>query len=343
MAYSVRELNLAKDGEVLSKFLREHMGPRCTLERSRWLGENPDGLMRAWALHLPDASTFAGVAAAIPRRVRVAGRTLVCYQLADFALSPEHRSLGPAVLLQRACLEAVVTAESPFCFDFPSRTMVAVHRRCGVDVTGGLLRLAKPLRVDRKVRSVIANEHLARVVSIPGNWALRLSDIFRRAGSGGVGYGEPEFPGEFNLLGEKVGSGADVVGCRTAEYLEWRYQRSPLDKFDLLTIRDGGRLLGYGVVRVSAGDATIMEHEVVDDSLRPRLLSAIVERTRDCGIVTLSCSELEGSSWLPVLRRLGFRERESAPFVVHASADWEWSTTVRDPARWYVTLGDGEL
>ena len=67
---------------------------------------NPDGPARAW-LAEDDGGEAVGVAAAFPRRVWIEGREHTCWNLGDFAIRPDHRSLGPAVRLQRAAVAAV--------------------------------------------------------------------------------------------------------------------------------------------------------------------------------------------------------------------------------------------
>ena len=53
--------------------------------------------------------------------------------------------------------------------------MVAVYKRLGFSVTGKMLRLAKPLRVDRKVKDIMKNRAARRVVSSVGNTFLKLA------------------------------------------------------------------------------------------------------------------------------------------------------------------------
>ena len=51
--------------------------------------------------------------------------------------------------------------------------MVAVYKRLGFSVTGKMLRLAKPLRVDRKVKEMVKNAAAQRVVASVGNALLK--------------------------------------------------------------------------------------------------------------------------------------------------------------------------
>ena len=71
-----------------------------------------------------------GVAAAGPRRMLREGAAIEAGVLVDLAVLPEHRSLGPALLLQQALIEA---ADSRFelLYGFPNPKAVPVFKRVG--------------------------------------------------------------------------------------------------------------------------------------------------------------------------------------------------------------------
>src|SRR5262249_4887595 len=85
-----------------------------------------------------------------PRLMWVGGRKVMCGQVGDFAISASHRSLGPAVLLQRATFQPVDQRMLEFCYDCPPHAAgMATFRRLGVQPNCAVARFVLPLRVDR--------------------------------------------------------------------------------------------------------------------------------------------------------------------------------------------------
>ena len=70
--------------------------------------------------------------------------------LGDFCVSDRHRSLGPALKLQRSCLDLAADAGTPFCYDFPSRAMMTVYQRLRIAPRGQMRRLVKLLRIEQQ-------------------------------------------------------------------------------------------------------------------------------------------------------------------------------------------------
>jgi hypothetical protein len=125
-----------------------------------------------------------GVSSAFPRRLHLGNRRIDAWVLGDFCVAKAHRSLGPAVTLQRAAFDAVERGEVGAFYDFPSRTMIGVYRRMGVSTGGDLVRLVRPLRIDRAMDERIPSRVLARGMSILGNAALSSRDrLQQRAAS----------------------------------------------------------------------------------------------------------------------------------------------------------------
>src|SRR5262245_49551704 len=154
MKIAIRPANLKSDREAIIEVLSRFLTPLSDERRLSWLYENnPAGTARAWFAN--SETETIGMAAAFPRRVYVADREGVSWVLGDFCISGTYRSLGPALQLQRVCLAAAEKEGVLFCYDFPSASMLAVYKRLGFNMTGEMLRLAKPLRVDRKVKDLV--------------------------------------------------------------------------------------------------------------------------------------------------------------------------------------------
>src|SRR3989442_1466729 len=134
MAIKVRDADLQTDRNELIQFLRENLTEQSDALRFDWLYlQNPNGPARAWMAIDEASGRTVGVAGAFPRTVCLNGRTRRAYVLGDFRIAPECRSLGPALSLQRACLNDIRSNEYSVWLDFPSDRMVAIYRRLGIE------------------------------------------------------------------------------------------------------------------------------------------------------------------------------------------------------------------
>jgi len=72
--------------------------------------------------------------------------------LGDFCFGERFRSLGPALQLQRACLESLAQEPNAFTYDFPSQSMMAIYKRIGIAQSGSLVRWPSLLKRKAKLK-----------------------------------------------------------------------------------------------------------------------------------------------------------------------------------------------
>src|ERR1039458_1291500 len=167
MTISVRPARYESDGQELVDVLQMNLPYRPHARFFQWLyRKNPEGEALAWVATDSHSKRIVGVAAAFPRRIYSGGAEARGYVLGDFCISPEHRSLGLALTLQRACLDGLSAGDADFVFDFPSRPMLAVYARLRIKKTETLIRYAKLLRVDRKVAQYVSVRAVARGIDL---------------------------------------------------------------------------------------------------------------------------------------------------------------------------------
>lgn len=339
----VHPANLELDREVIIDTLFRHLTPASNGLRFDWVyRHNPHGQAQVWIARDTDSGTIVGTAAAFPRRMYVKGREQLGWVLGDFCMHGQYRSLGPALQLQRACLGEVSSGRMAFCYDFPSPSMMAVYRRLHVKPCQRMLRLAKPLRVDRQVGNLVKSPGIARRLSAVGNAVLASCD--RRS--------KPQVPSritlhhgecgeEFSALGTEVGQRYGVCIHRSAEYLNWRYLANPLWRYEMLTARSHGNLQAYAVFCQAGQDAILVDlFGLETPAIISALIHALVAILRQRSIVTVNVPISESHPWVPLLQQLGFRAREASPVIVHASTRSPTPCAVLDDRRWFLMYGD---
>jgi len=342
MGIQVRRADLQQDRDLLGGLLARYLHRDAGGPRFDWLYErNPHGRASAW-LAIGDADEALGAAAAFPRLLRTANGIESGCVFGDFCIVPQHRSLGLALQLQRACLSRL-SASCVLGYDFPSNRMMAIYKRMQISEFGPVVRWAKLLRLDRLAARSLGSARLACWIAAPANELLKWKDN-RRLSSGrwSIAQHAGECGEEFSALASSVGSRYGICVDRSLAYLNWRYWGHPLRRYEMLTARHRGALAGYLVFSHTGEDASIADMFGLDDtSLWTALVAEAAALLRARGVITLSMATLASDPRAGLLRELGFRARESCPVVVCGlGSDGRPSAGRRPP--WLLMEGDRE-
>jgi hypothetical protein len=280
MAISVRPVDLDSESGELLAILQANLPALPHARRFQWLyRDNPDGPAWSWFAFEKADGSVVGVTSVFPRSMWVGGRIRMCGQVGDFAISASHRSLGPAILLQRATFQPVDQRILAFCYDCPPHDAgMATFRRLRIEPSCTVTRYALPLRMDRRVK-----KHLGFVPPILTPLLNSLLRVFRRVGvkTGNLELSEHEgrFGDEFSCLDATVRQADVIRGCRTAAHLNWRYRDDPLQDYHVLTARRKGELIAFLIFLLRDEDITIVDLFGRDlPAAAIALLDALVQR-----------------------------------------------------------------
>ena len=343
MKIAIRRANLKSDKGLIIDTLFRFLTPLSDGVRFSWLYENnPHGQPHAWVAYRTDNESTIGVAARFARRIYVNGSEKLSWVLGDFCIDDAYRSLGPALMLQRACLTGIDSGEVAFCYDFPSSSMLAVYKRLQITPFANMIRLAKPLRIDRKVKELIKSPTIGRAVSRSGNLLLRFRERKYRENPGlQVSLYNRACGDEFADLARRIGSRYGVCIQRSAEYLNWRYVHCPVKRYDLFTVRCEGALLGYAVLLQDDDDAMLVDlFGVADESVHSTLLTYAVTKMVARGVQTVSAELIETHPWRELLERQGFKGREMKPIVIYSPSGSVSPPSMLEKQKWLVMQGD---
>ncbi len=345
MGIVVRPANLDSDREVLIDTLGRYLTALSDGRRFDWLyRDNPHGPARVWIATDTESHAVVGLAAAFPRRLYVGEAVKLGCVLGDFCIHERYRSLGPALQLQRACLAEIDSGPFELCYDFPSKSMMAVYRRLGVEPRERLVRLAKPLRANREIPKRVKVQVVARGLSALTNLLLALRDFRFVDGRNWASSVHEGLCGEeFSALARQIGSRYGVCIQRSAEYLNWRYLAHPLRRHEMLTARVQGALVAYAVFTQTGEDAALVDLFGTNDlEILKGLVADVVAILRKRGVVTVSAPLLASHPWVALLCRLGFRAREESPVVTYGPARPSATQSMVESHKWFLMQGDRE-
>jgi GNAT superfamily N-acetyltransferase len=343
MSIGIRQLELERDREPVVEFLFRYLTPQSDDARFDWLYlANPAGKAQVWAAEDSKTSQMIGVSAVFPRLFYERGRETMGFVLGDFCVHPEYRSLGPAVMLQRASIEQMIPAMQRIGYDLPAASMLAVQRRLGMMPSDRLARLAKPLRTERKISSRIKVRSIAKGLSTVGNSILKLRDQMASSSTEEqVTMHRGSCEEEFTILTKAASRHFDTCVARTSTYLNWRYLSHPFARFEMLTVRRHGVLKGYLVMLQEGEDARIVDlFGSPDSALLTSLILKAVELMRERGVMTLSAPLLASHPGKQIFEKLGFQERDSCPVIFYPQDHGATSANQGTGPKWFLMDGD---
>ncbi len=318
MSYDICLANLDSDrDEILSTLRGVNATRRFDQRVARFdhvYKDNPDGQGLLWIVR-DSHGNLIGKSGAVPRQLYVGEMLLTGYVLIDTWIHPDHRVLGPAMLLLKASLEHMNAGHMDFCAEISKGAMDAIWKRLGVEPCGNLVRYSKPLRLDWYLERHLQSAWLAKCISPVGNLLLKARDAFIRPNSSlEISIQEEECGEEFTQLVDRLGPNFGFCMRRTAEFLNWSYRGHCYYSHQIITARRNGELVGYCVLSNEDPVMNVVDILTEDDPTTIYgLFAKVVEisRRRNSAMsIWVSLLESSGSRHLPQRAGLSVRNRD---------------------------------
>jgi hypothetical protein len=353
----------------------------------RWFENHPlSGELRRWVAVTEDGNV-AGHLAAFPQYYRVNGERVVAHTPGDYMVLPDHGF--QAIMLMRSffrstencvvcdMVPAVIEVESRFGAKISGELQYAaklmnVSRLPMPPVPAGIRKLLNlpdqfaPARgfTDRPgAETEDVEEHAAPPAPrprapIPGpiknlmNQGLQKLDETLAGRFGGNLEVEKidAFDDSFDDLFERISAVVPCLPEKDAAFLRWRYgPGSPQDPVTALGVRNGGRLLGYAVLRdASKGqDGYVLDLMALPGrrDVARALLRETARHFREVGVQIIRYRFVDSATAARSgdLARLGYIPRKGRRnYLLVKFADAGKHEMALDLANWSYNLGDGE-
>lgn len=345
MTYEVARADLRRDRDEIVDLWQRHLPLLPFPERHFDWGsiDNPFAEGRVWKLI--EGGHTRGVAGLVMRRLKVEGSVRLAGRLGGFAIDPQHRSLGPGLMLQRAVLHECGHDGLDIVYTSAPRSLVRMSARAGYRSVVALTRFVKLLDVEPFLRRRLSFAPLARGLAWPANLALRAAASLRP--SRGVAQEIAQFDDRFDALWKRAAPHYGVTTERSARFLKWRFHDFPLTA-TFVTVgvsdADDDRLMGYAIY-LMAGDVANLVDLFAEDS-GPALhavLVSVVRWLRSKGATAISMRCAGTGAIGDVLARTGFHERpddEPTTLMVSPPADGNPDSALLRPSSWYFLAAD---
>lgn len=318
--YSVEDGDIDHDRQAVIDIWRGNLGSEEILdERYDSIAGGPFGPpMLKFLRHRPSGQRV-GVGLLGPRRMLWQDREIRAGVLAYFAVIPEHRSLGPALMLQSALLESSCK-HFDLVYSLPEQGARAVFKRIGYAVIGEMARYVKVIRHAHYLERMLPRI-AARTLGPLVDWVFRLRDLaFAPRARRFDSQWSTCVDARMDELWHHSDHGDALVSIRDTRLLRWRFDEAPVatNRYLLVSHADGNRLAAWFACEAdpktpstlqvtdfwSMGSGQAMEREYID------ILAA---RARQQGYASLSLNFAGSTCKLVNWAAARFVERSKSP------------------------------
>ena len=340
-SYRVSVGDIVYDREAVLHLWQGNLGGDDNLdEKYRWsYSENGLGSPLLLLLRHEPSNECIGVTSVAPRQFRVGNQQVSAGVLMDMVVDARHRTLYPAMLLQKQALDHELKRYS-FLYGYPNRKAQPVFMRVGYTKLGDITRFVRILRTEailgRFLPALLGRSLctlLDRVLLLyhriggrcPAGWNMEWQEA-------------PDY--RFDQLWERTKTDDCIVGVRDSKFLQWRFVKHPGHRyrFFVLHAKDSDRLIGYLVCEATERTLCILDFlaESGDRGLRC-LLDGFMNEAYRQGYVRVTAEYLGKESVTRALRRAGMVARGGRPVVFRSNHSLQ---TRISGLKWCLTSAD---
>lgn len=310
-AYTVRAGDVAADRDAVLAIWRGNLGVEARMARKfDWFyAAAPQGAPLMQLLVHDGTAAPVGTCSAGLRRMCLGAQALDAGVLVDLAVTPEHRSLGPALMLQQGLFNTG-RARLDLLYGFPNPKAVPVFKRIGYRALG---------QMERHVRVVRHAPYVARRLPAPlATVAGAVLDAFDRLARAVRTRLRPTWhdrvPDGLEALLHDAPRPEAVTAERTPESLRWRFDAAPDADFRHLVLSDREGVAAWFATRRDEHVLHVHDYWTRDGAHASRAhLDGLLSAARRTGAAAVSIELASIGSLLQPWRDAGFTVRSARP------------------------------
>ena len=310
MTYAVRKADLERDRDTILEFWRKNHHKALDAKYQWMYDGNPDGRAHVWILQHAESGACVGLTALFPRRIWVNDQSLLAGIAGDLLVSPDHRTLWPARLLQKSALAAAQAGIVDFVYGFPNSAAEGLVRASGYRLLGRLTQFTKVMRTAHLLTKFGLPSPLVSLIAPLVNFVLKLASI--ETGGTDRRYRCQEVD-DFDVglcrVWKEHQSRFRISIQRSQEYLRWKYLRDPDDHHRIFSAfdADSGEPKAFIVYRSEDNRLDIREYVVGSDKdAGTAVIADFFRRARAAGVDSVSFTIVETARIAHEMRGLGF-------------------------------------
>ena len=349
MAYSASQASAAEARSTIETLWEQVYGGFSSI-RYEWLYlNNPAGTATVCLLRDEDSGAVVGSTALLPRTLCSHGNVLRGGIAADLMVDHRHRSLGPAIVLQKGILGRLAESGIDLVYAFPNPKSIPMTRRIGYRQVAQRMALVLPLRSEAFLRDRISHTGIRKAAATLIDIALYLRPRLYKPvpQSGQEHFIATSFDPQFDELWSRIKSGYALIGEKIVRFLNWRYRDSPLGNYAVFGLCSPGRQVINGYVVHSRQDKRMNIADFAWDPTRTsleELLIRFAQWSRTNGAEAISIALTASPDLIRRFCRAGFHLREAIDPLTVFTTDSQPISIEADPGQgcWYLVPGDND-
>lgn len=319
--YSTRNGDTVADREAVLAVWRGNLGldARMAAKYDWFYTRAPAGAPLLQLLMHAGTDEPVGACAAGRRRMLHDGREARAGVLVDLAVTPAHRSLGPALILQQG-LFAAGQRELDLLYGFPNPKAAPVFKRIGYRKLADMVRYARVVRHAAYLRRRI--QKLPAFAAAPLGALIdlghRLRDAWHHPRARRLRAQWQDRAPDIQTLWNASPKPAALTALRDGAHLRWRFDDAPTvdgqPPFRHLLLSEGDATAAWFATRTDASTLHIHDFWSQDGAQpSPAVVSALLRAARAQGHAAVSIELATSEARLQPWRQLGFEARGQRP------------------------------
>ncbi len=290
-------------------------------------------------------NSIVGVNAFLPMDLILNQKQVNCFLSCNSIIDPDYRGKGIFTQLVSKIPEIFSTKQFSIIYGVPNFNSTKIFSKNQFLEISKLPLLIKPLNLSSYFKSPLSK-------------IMKPFDIFwkpRSVMTSDIQLLDKSFSSEFDDLIKKSLNRLPIFHFRTKEFLQWRYMNHPTRNYQILTLRNGSKLIGYIITRemdIFSKKVGVIVDFLIDPYYEQRiifqkLIKTVLSNFWNNNIsIVISTSKI-GNLENEILRKSGFftapsfLKQEQLPLIISTFNDNFDNFDNFD--NWFFTLGDYDV
>lgn len=220
-------------------------------KRIKWAyNDNICGTGKMWVVKETKTNKIIGCCALIPRFFFINGQKVLAALIADTAIKPKYRTLGPALKLHREILND--TKEFSMILAFPDKIVEGILKVVGFKKAMTLVHVVKILKSDVWL-DIKVNNKMIRKILMPLSkildFGLKFIDFKVNENNKYAANFLDNFDHRFDKLCRMFRLQYDFMVEKNVDYLSWKFINSPFRKYNIFAVENkkSDEIIGFFV------------------------------------------------------------------------------------------------
>lgn len=311
--------------------------------------KNPFGEGLLLVLKHSPSNDIVGTIGLILKQMKVCGSTILSGRVAFFAVDSNHRSLGPAIMLQKSIINEAKKLDVCLLYTMTPPDLVKIIGRLKYKSIGELDVTRRLVSPSKLIDKYIPFKPFNRILIYTANLGFNLISIKKAARRGNMRYKRVyKINSHFDKLWEHSLCHNPFTTERSSSFLNWRFSDNPIFKkeyFCYTLTKSKETVIGYVIYYLQDNWAIIVDlfTDGQDETL-DYLISEFTAQLRERGLSSVLLYSFGCNELLKKIKKCGYgnlKSPESMPYSLMVYAyDEQLLDLILDMDSWSFLIAD---